>query len=236
VRTGERAADGAAVFFVLSFFMGEIEKMKTGYVLIDYENVQPKNIDILDAPHFKIIVFVGAKQKIDIATVAALHGMGERVKYVQITQVGKNALDLCLAKHLGQIVKQEPEACFHIISKDTDYDLLVTYLKGQNISVHRVIDVSEIAMAKAKPSSTPTVKAKLSSTLDERLDVIVADMRKRGASRPRKVATLRSTIHALFQKTLSDTDLDNLMSTLEQKGIINISDSAVTYSLPAKQV
>ena len=34
---------------------------------------------------------------------------------------------------------------------------------------------------------------------DERIQLVVADLQKRGASRPRKVATLRNTINAVFQ-------------------------------------
>ncbi len=47
--------------------------MRTNYVLIDYENVQPDALCILDAEHFKVIVFVGATQtKVTFETAAAL--------------------------------------------------------------------------------------------------------------------------------------------------------------------
>lgn len=36
--------------------------MKTNYVLIDYENVQPEFAQSLAPEHFKVIVFVGANQ------------------------------------------------------------------------------------------------------------------------------------------------------------------------------
>ena len=36
--------------------------MRTNYVLIDFENVQPENLDVFSADHFKVIVFVGASQ------------------------------------------------------------------------------------------------------------------------------------------------------------------------------
>ena len=36
--------------------------MKTNYVLIDFENVQPKNLEALKGHGFKVIVFVGSKQ------------------------------------------------------------------------------------------------------------------------------------------------------------------------------
>lgn len=36
--------------------------LRTNYVLIDYENVQPEALSVLDAEHFKVIVFVGAQE------------------------------------------------------------------------------------------------------------------------------------------------------------------------------
>jgi hypothetical protein len=36
--------------------------MRTNYILIDYENVQPKNLSILKYHDFRVIVFVGASQ------------------------------------------------------------------------------------------------------------------------------------------------------------------------------
>ncbi|MCI5197164.1 MAG: hypothetical protein D3919_13250 [Candidatus Electrothrix sp. AW5] len=52
--------------------------MKTNYVLIDYENVQPRNIAILKNHPFKVVVFVGANQtKIPFELAEALHGNGD---------------------------------------------------------------------------------------------------------------------------------------------------------------
>ena len=43
------------------------------YVLIDLENVQPKNIGVLAGNNFKVLVFVGEKQtKIPLDMAAAL--------------------------------------------------------------------------------------------------------------------------------------------------------------------
>ena len=35
----------------------------TNYILIDFENVQPKNLELLSKHPFKVYVFVGASQK-----------------------------------------------------------------------------------------------------------------------------------------------------------------------------
>ena len=36
--------------------------MKNNYILIDFENVHPKSLEILNGHPFKVIVFVGANQ------------------------------------------------------------------------------------------------------------------------------------------------------------------------------
>ena len=72
--------------------------MKTNYVLIDYENVQPATLAILDQEHFRIIVFVGANQaKITFEVASALQPMGTRAEYVRISGNGANALDFHIA-------------------------------------------------------------------------------------------------------------------------------------------
>ena len=51
--------------------------MRTNYVLIDFENVQPTSLSGLDAEHFRVLVFVGASQnKLSFETAAALQRLG----------------------------------------------------------------------------------------------------------------------------------------------------------------
>ena len=51
--------------------------MATNYVLIDFENVQPKNLEILAEHPFKVYVFVGANQtKVSFDQAAAMQAMG----------------------------------------------------------------------------------------------------------------------------------------------------------------
>jgi hypothetical protein len=49
----------------------------TNYVLIDFENVQPKNLEILSNHPFKVLVFVGASRaKIPFELAAAMQQLG----------------------------------------------------------------------------------------------------------------------------------------------------------------
>ncbi len=52
--------------------------MSNNYVLIDFENVQPKNLGILAAHPFKVLVFIGASQtKVPRHVAVAMQALGE---------------------------------------------------------------------------------------------------------------------------------------------------------------
>ena len=51
---------------------------RTNFVLVDFENVQPKDIGLLKGGPFKVKVFLGPNQpKIPVSLVAALQPFGE---------------------------------------------------------------------------------------------------------------------------------------------------------------
>lgn len=198
--------------------------MRTNYVLIDYENVQPEAMAVLSKEHFKVIVFVGANQaKVTFEVASALQQMGERAEYIKISGNGSNALDFHIAYYIGLLASKEPEAYFHIVSKDTGFDPLINYLKGKKILACRSKDVTDIPIVKASNSKSPS----------EKIAVIIADLKRRGAAKPRAVKTLTSTISNMFQKQLSDEELQSLLLELQTKGIVSIAGTKVSYELPA---
>lgn len=198
--------------------------MRTNYVLIDYENVQPEAMAVLSKEHFKVIVFVGANQaKVTFEVASVLQQMGERAEYIKISGNGSNALDFHIAYYIGLLASKEPEAYFHIVSKDTGFDPLINHLKGKKILACRSKDVTDIPIVKASNSKSPS----------EKIAVIIADLKRRGASKPRAVKTLTSTISNMFQKQLSDEELQSLLLELQTKGIVSIAGTKVSYELPA---
>jgi hypothetical protein len=198
--------------------------VKTNYVLIDYENVQPDDIDTLQHEHVRVIVFVGPHQtKIAFETAAALQLMGANAEYVRLSGSGPNTLDFHIAYYLGQLIAKEPTAYFHIISKDTGFDPLVKHLKERKLRVCRIQTVGEIPILKpVDPKSSP-----------DRVALIVADLQKRGAARPRTVVTLSSTISAMFQKQLTAQEVSSLISDLKKKGFVKVEGTKIIYNLPS---
>lgn len=203
--------------------MAKGEAMKNRWVLIDYENVQPEAIAELDKEDFRVMVFVGAGQtKVSMGFAEALQRMGPRAQYVRVTGHGRNALDFHVAYYLGELATREQEAQFHVISKDTGFDPLIEHLKSKGILASRSGDVSGIL----------AVTVATDKTANQKIETIVSNLRQRGSSKPRTEKTLRSTINALFQKSLPDDELTSLLQAMQAKGLLAISGTRVAYSLP----
>jgi hypothetical protein len=141
--------------------------MKAHYVLVDFENVQPRNLGLLRGGGFRIKVFLGSQQgKLDVDFVRALQAFGEDAEYIPMGGSGKNALDFHLAYFLGKLSTEHPGAAFSIISRDTGFDPLVRYLKAQGIDCKRsaaVMDIPHLKSAAPAPAAavpTPAAPAR----------------------------------------------------------------------------
>ena len=194
----------------------------THYVFIDFENVQPKSLEVFDKPHFKILLFVGASQaKLPFEMVSSIQQMGDKAEYVKISGNGPNALDFHIAFYIGQLAAAEPNALFHIISKDTGFDPLIQHLKLKKIHVTR---------SKTVLPNPPIKKVEATTPIDK-LEIVISKLRKLEASKPRTVKTLSSTIATVFQKKITDEEVASLVEALRLGDLISIADNKVTYSL-----
>jgi len=198
--------------------------LKTHYVLVDFENVQPKNMSLLNGRPFKIKVFLGARQaKVPLEMARALQMFGSDAEYIQIDGSGSNALDFHIAYYIGRLAAENPDAYFHVISKDTGFDPLIKHLKAQQIFCQRLTSIADI----------PLVKISKSKSAPEKIDAVIDNLVKRKASKPRTLQTLRSTIRALFVNQLADKELEDLLEQLLKRGVIRVTDGKVSYELPS---
>jgi hypothetical protein len=196
--------------------------MNKKYVLIDYENIQPADMQALDRDSIHVIVFVGANQtKVTYEAAVVLQRMGARASYIKIAGNGNNALDFHIAFYLGELTVKEPDACFHVVSKDTGFDPLIQHLKSRKISVSRVKTLTDLSLVKAASRKAGT----------DRVSAIVANLTQMGASKPRTLRTLASTINAFFQKTLSEAEVQGIIAELTKKGIVVVNESKVAYAM-----
>ncbi len=89
--------------------------------------------------------------------------------------------------------------------------------------------VSPVASAAGTQTVVPASKPKI-----DNYAVVLADLKKRGTSRPRKVETLKSTIRATVKNakgTLTEAQLETLFRHLQINGKVIVEGEKVGYSL-----
>jgi len=198
--------------------------LTTKYVLIDFENVQPKNLNILAAHPFKVFVFIGANQtKVPRHVAVAMQALGQRAQYVEIDGSGPNALDFHIAYYLGELSAADPAGDYHVISKDKGFDPLIRHLKGKRIRVRRETDLAEI----------PNLRIPKKAKKDDKIDAIVKNLVGRGHARPRKVKTLQNTISNLVSEALTDKELADLIEEMRKRKLIVVNNGNIKYTLPS---
>ena len=197
--------------------------LATNYVLIDFENVHPKNLELLTTHPFKVFVFVGANQtKVPFDLADSMQLLGNDAKYIKISGNGQNALDFHIAYYVGELAGKDPDAHFHIISKDKGFDPLIKHLKSRGVRIQRESDLAEIPILRV-PSTTSS---------DEKIAAIVKNLGGRGQSRPRKVRTLENTINTLFTKKLDKNELASIVKEMRKRKLIVVNQGNVSYKLP----
>jgi hypothetical protein len=200
--------------------------MRPNIVLVDFESVQPTSFGLLSPDYFRVKVFVGATQsKLSFDLVAAIQQLGERAEYIKIAGVGRNALDFHIAYYIGRISSKEPEAFFHIVSRDTGFDPLIQHLKDNGIFCGRSESLEEI----------PAVKAAQSKSPEERAILFWSRLLQPKATKPRTEKTLRSAIAAHFQRQLSDDEITAVVDALRRPGHLSIACGKVVYAAAGGQ-
>lgn len=198
--------------------------MRTNIILVDFENVQPKDIGLLKDGPFKVKVFLGPHQsKVPVTLAAALQSLGSNAEYVLLETAGNNAVDFHIAYYIGVLSSEDPTAYFHIISKDGGFDPLIKHLRGRKIFAQRSACIADIPYFKPAPPTYP----------EAQVEAVVADLIRRKASRPRTKKTLISTLHALFKKELSEQQMSQLFAALCTRGVVKVDGTKISYDLPA---
>jgi hypothetical protein len=198
--------------------------MRTNFILVDFENVQPKDIGLLKDGPFKVKVFLGPNQsKVPVTLAAALQTLCGNTEYVCLETAGNNAVDFHIAYYIGVLSSEEPAAYFHIISNDSGFDPLIKHLRGRKIFAQRSACIADI----------PYFKPALPAGAEAQVEIVVADLIRRKASKPRTKKSLMSTLHALFKKELSEQQLSQLFTALCARGVVKVDGTKVSYDLPA---
>lgn len=201
-----------------SYDVSPVSKMYN-YLLIDYENIQPDNLDVLQLESFKIINFIGKKQtRVFMDFARAMQGMGCRAEYIQTPDTGKNAVDFHISCYLGKLSTKYPNAKLFVLSKDKGYDPLIEHLQKTGINVRRVITLDDCE---------PLVKTikKDSEQADQVKEVIERIKTSRENSLPKKKESLRNMIIHVHKKQLSKVQANRLLKIIEHEGYVTIDSN-----------
>lgn len=204
--------------------MSDTKKLRNNYIFVDFENVQPKSFDFPEDYPFKIIIFVGVNQtKIPIELAISMQSLGHNAEYVIISGSGKNALDFHITFYLGKLYEKDPNGYFHIISKDTGFDILINHLKTKKALINRYNNIDDIPALKQSNCETLLI--------DKKISLIIDYLIKRGNAKPRKVETLSNTINSICARTLNNAQLDMIINTMAKEKIIVIDGNKITHTL-----
>jgi len=132
------------------------------FLLVDFENVQPtaKDFALLKGKECQLLIFHGPHQKkFDSDLVVAWQPLGDRVRFIQSSKSGKNALDFHIAFCLGQLhqenVAARRVARYIVVSKDRGFDPLFDFMQTLQCSVGRATSIAEGLAVAAGPRIKP---------------------------------------------------------------------------------
>ena len=222
------------------------------HLLIDFENVQPQNLDNLPTDGIHIWLFIGVQHKmLPVSLVKSLLRFGERAHLVQLQKTGKNALDFYLSYYLGQITAADPEAQIGILSRDGGYDVLVEHIleNRQAKGIVRLANIDEVQHQKitaAPPpallenSPQPETEPKPQQSLAPYFQAALAALRRPDAFRPSRLHNLQKNLRKhilsdLFQDKADEeceTTTNAVINKLKAQNFISIDEQeAVSYHI-----
>ncbi|HEY5912048.1 MAG TPA: PIN domain-containing protein [Verrucomicrobiae bacterium] len=197
--------------------------IRMNYIFVDYENVQEVDLDLIAGKAVKVFLVVGQRRKTLPSLLARqiLH-YHDQVTWIESEGATTNALDLVLAYHVGLQAKADPKGYFHILARDKDYDALIMHLRANNILASR-----DDAFA-----SIPALVAMKSLSLEERVKWVVGRFQKNKTSRPKRKKSLLTTIHSFCRKELSDEEIQEIVTAMVTKKLIELpAQGEIVYQL-----
>ena len=215
-------------------------------LLVDFENIQDLDyLKKLRNTDFEVRVFLGPQQaKLPTALVRQAQPFGSRLHWIQMEGHGKNALDFHIAYTVGLLSAEARKRRIFILSKDTGFDPLISYLEKRNIACERIEELGKFLTEKG-PSQTsppPAINTPKPNPIPQMLplaatpsktptlaDVILHLNAIPPRTRPKKPKTLAAHLASHFKKQSPSTDFSLVVKELAKLGKISVIDDKLTY-------
>ena len=129
----------------------------------------------------------------------------------------RNALDFHIACHLGRVLETARNTSCVVLSKDKGFDPLLRQLNKIGLRCRRINSLLEL-------------DPKVALAENPNYERVIAVLRKSEKnSRPRKRKTLSQHILAMFQKKISQPDIDRVIDLLFANKMISESNTTLSY-------
>lgn len=204
----------------------------THFIFVDFENVPKADLAPVVGKPVHVTLLIGKKQtKLDLFLVQQMRRVSDQVDLVEVGASGHNALDLTLAFYLGQAAQRTPAAQFTIISKDKDFEAMLSHLSGKAINVVRR-DTFAAAFQPTPKKAALGAKAasQAKAPPEDRLEKLITRLKNNLAPRPKNKARLLAHIKTALGQKLADPELAQKLDELVRRGVLVIEDGdAVRY-------
>lgn len=198
----------------------------THFVFVDFENVQKVDLGLVEGKSVHVTLLIGKKQtKLDLALVQQMRRVPDQVGLVEVGASGHNALDLTLAFYLGQAAQHTPTAQFTIISKDKDFEAMLSHLSGKGIHAARrdtFAAAFQPTPRKSALAAKPAPQAK--APPEDRLEKLITRLMNNLAPRPKNKARLLAHINTAHGQKLTDAESAQKLDELIRRGVLVIED------------
>lgn len=222
--------------------------VKPPVLLVDFENIQDLDyLKRLRNTDYEVRVFLGPHQaKLPTALVRHAQPFGIRLQWIQMEGNGKNALDFHIAYTIGMVVAEDRKRRIFVLSKDTGFDPLITYLAKRSISCERIEELGKFLTAKDTPpapikpalpaskasvekpaqaTTTPLAPGKAPTLTEVILHLNAIPPR----TRPKKPKTLAAHLASHFKKQSPGNDFSLIVKELAKLGKISITGDKLSY-------
>jgi hypothetical protein len=222
----------------------------THFVFVDFENVPKVNLAAVQGKPVHVALLIGKNQKkLETAFSLQMHQYASQITPIEVGASGRNALDITLACYLGQEIQRTPDAEFFIVSKDKDYDPMLSHLKasGMKVSRHDAFAALPFLKPVKKSGSTkPPFQVKVEAAANAGTPIKQAappankktadayakllDQIRNGKHRPGTRAKLMHHIHTVYGQKSTEEQQTAVVNRLINDRIVSIdAQDKVTY-------
>jgi hypothetical protein len=187
------------------------EMLRQHYVFIDYENVFESDLSRISGKTVRVFMILGTRHK-KLSTSLFLFAQDhpEQLRIIQTPVDGRNALDFVLSLELGRQLSTDPEGHFHIVSKDTGFDSVISHLKAEPKRIARYSSLTEIPVLR---------------TPEERVAKLKTELEDNTKPRPTTRKSLVNKIQSAFDKNADTAFIEKTINTFLQLKIIGFTEN-----------